>query len=269
MMHAKKKKVSCFMDALLLLLWLAPPRIPPSLPPFSFSFLRFQYILIRLIKINNKGSVAFSKSAFGHLSLADIDGDYFLRADRILGIFRFDQSIIEETYTINSADHIRNEINQDMKLEASLHNKNNLIKMSNKSRMGSFRRDEVHAESVMMPSTTISRVSRGSRSKRISPMYITSLDSESIQTVRDEYKVDDDENDDDDDNCYGPLYEGGGGGRDGRGDVNDANDDGAGVAQLVYKEDSSLSSNISALTSSSQISSSEPNGSQPDVWCLL
>jgi hypothetical protein len=181
------------------------------------------------IKINSIGGMVFPKSAFGHLSLADMNGDYFLRPDRILGMFKFDESSMVATYNLDSADHIRKEISLDMKLESILNNKARVNKASIKKRMNEFLREELQSESSSSSSSSSSsppsspsppsyrRVGRALiyGNSRVSPLFVSpvshhqiSSSSLSSQTLRQEdFKHD--ENDDDD---YGELY----GGRDNR-----------------------------------------------------
>jgi hypothetical protein len=166
------------------------------------------------------GGVVFPKSAFGHLSLADMNGDYFLRPNRILGMFKFDESSVMATFNIDSADHVRSEISLDMKLESILNNKVRVNKSSIKKRMDNFLREERQAESAMMMSSSsypsYSRHHHRAANLRVSPLFSSSTSdhhmtssssSSSSQTLReeeDDFKKDDEDDDDDDD--YGELY---------------------------------------------------------------
>jgi hypothetical protein len=173
-------------------------------------------------KVNNMGGVVFPKSAFGHLSLADMNGDYFLRPNRILGMFKFDESSVMATFNIDSADHVRSEISLDMKLESILNNKVRVNKSSIKKRMDNFLREERQAESAMMMSSSsypsYSRHHHRAANLRVSPLFSSSASdhhhmtssssssSSSSQTLREEDDFKKDDEDDDDDDDYGELY---------------------------------------------------------------
>lgn len=60
-----------------------------------------------------------SKTAFGRFSLADLNGNCFLRPDRILGVFRVDNDVVD-TFDNNSADQVRMEILRDSRIENQL-----------------------------------------------------------------------------------------------------------------------------------------------------
>jgi hypothetical protein len=89
--------------------------------------------------------MAISKTAFGRFSLADLDGSYLLRRDRVLGAFRIDTSVVE-TFDDNSAEHLRTEIALDSQVGDSLSKSYRIRKSKNKRRIVSFFQDLAQAE---------------------------------------------------------------------------------------------------------------------------
>lgn len=64
--------------------------------------------------------MAFSSTAFSRFSLADLDGNYFLRPDRILGAFVISVDSVCETFNADSPAQVRFEIDMDGRLERNV-----------------------------------------------------------------------------------------------------------------------------------------------------
>jgi hypothetical protein len=137
---------------------------------------------------NTAGTMEYSKPAFGRFSLANLDGDYFLRPDRILGAFFIDTDKVVESYDVNSADLIRSEIARNMEVERSL-SRYQAVRTSNDMRIDQFFQDIASLNAASSSSSAASSSSSSSNangvhrnwnflgphvSSRISPMHIIS-----------------------------------------------------------------------------------------------
>jgi hypothetical protein len=111
----------------------------------------------------------FSNTAFAHFSLSDLEGTYFMRADRVLGCFQVDRSVIE-TFDADSADHIRNEIAQDNEMEHVLA-QFDFLRSANEIKMEKFQEDLTQSSSI---SGRSSDGGSGRYRQRIVPLNITS-----------------------------------------------------------------------------------------------
>jgi len=94
---------------------------------------------------DSRNTMAISKTAFGRFSLADLDGSYLLRPDRVLGALRIDARVVE-TFDDNSAEHLRTEIALDCAVGDILSKHHRIRKQKNKSRVDSFFQDLAQAE---------------------------------------------------------------------------------------------------------------------------
>lgn len=108
-----------------------------------------------------------SKAAFGRFSLADLDGNFFLRPDHILGAFIVDIDSVVDTFDLRSADQLRFEIDMDCRLERNL-KLIEVLKNENYTRIDSFYRNSGQLR------TPSQNVMLSSRSARITPMSVSS-----------------------------------------------------------------------------------------------
>jgi hypothetical protein len=139
------------------------------------------------------------------IALANLDGDCFLRQDRVLGMFRFDQQSVVDTFNVDSADHVRNEISLDMDLEKSLI-RYHVIKTSNDLKMESYLRELSQQETALAAKQKSSSSAYQSLLSKVSPLFITShhtftssSSQQTVPTVREEEEWYQDVNDDGDD----------------------------------------------------------------------